>query len=122
MVNTHSRGEKWASGLRTSSKNLLVSSPPPLKSKRGQVLIYALMLGMVVIILGLALAPAIQEQITSSTNESSGDFVGMNCSTTTDSFVKAGCIVSDISLFYVIGVFILIGCAVIVAKIGFGGS
>jgi len=88
-------------------------------NKRSQTLIYGIMLGLTIIILAMALAPSISQFTNSARNETSGDTIGLNCSTTTSNFDKATCIVTDLSLFWFIGSLIFIAGAVIVAKIVF---
>ena len=90
-------------------------------NKSGSVIIFAMMLGMVIIILALALAPAAQDFITSAMNESSGDAIGLDCTNESiSSFDKAACIATDLTLFYFVGILIFIGGLVITAKITFG--
>ncbi len=88
-------------------------------NNRGQTMIYGLMLGLVVIILALALAPVV---INSASNASapSGDALGLDCANTSiDVYTKATCEVVDLSPFYFIGTMICIGGAVVTAKILF---
>lgn len=88
-------------------------------NKQGQVMIYGIMLGLTIIILALALSPAVRDFTQSARNETSGDVVGLNCSTTTNNFDKATCIVTDLNLFYFVSALIFIAGSVIVAKIIF---
>lgn len=90
-------------------------------NKKGSVLFYGFMLGIVVFVLALALAPAVRDFTTGAMNET-GEFGGLNCSNTDDNFIKATCIVTDISLFYFIGSLILIAGIIVSAKFFFGGS
>ena len=80
---------------------------------------YGIMLALTIIVLALALAPVVRDFTESARNESSGDTIGMNCSTTTDDFVKAGCIATDLSLFYLIGGLLVIAGVVITSRIIF---
>lgn len=91
--------------------------------KTGQVWGYALMIGIVVIILALALAPAGNDFITSSMNASVGNTIGLDCDNSSISnFDKGACVVTDFSLFYFFGGLLLIGIAVMSAKIMMGGG
>lgn len=90
-------------------------------NKSGSMRIYGLMLGVTIIILALALAPAGQEFIESAMNSSSTDHVGLDCNNSTISnFDKATCAVTDYSLFYFFGGLIFIGGAVVTARIMIG--
>ena len=87
---------------------------------KGQVQIYALMLGLVVIILGLALAPAVKQSTDSARNATDGDTIGMDCSNESISnFDKATCMATDLSLFYWVGGIIMIGGIIVGAKLIF---
>lgn len=88
-------------------------------NKQGQVMVYGIMLGLVIIILALALAPAVGSFTNGARNETSGDNIGLNCSTTTSNFDKATCVITDLTLFYFIGGLIFVAGSVIVAKIVF---
>ena len=82
-------------------------------NNRGQVVFYTLMIGIVIIIIGLALAPVVQDFITDARNETTG----MDCDNSSISdFDKAGCITSDLTLFYFIAGLIFLGGAVIAAR------
>ena len=84
-----------------------------LKNKKGSVLIYLMMLGFLVILLALYLAPAILQV----TNEARADVTGLNCSSADISnYDKATCIVTDASMFYFIGSLIFVGGLIITAK------
>ena len=86
---------------------------------RGQAVFFSMMLVVVLIILAMALAPTIKEFTSRSMNESSGDFTGMNCSTTDNNFVKGTCIITDLYLPYFIGGLIAIAGGLIGARILF---
>lgn len=78
---------------------------------RGQVIIYTMMVGLLIILLGLYLAPSVTE-FTNST------MVSMQCNNSSISnFVSAACIAVDVGGFYFIGALILIGGAFITIKI-----
>jgi hypothetical protein len=90
-------------------------------NNKGSVMFYALMLGITVFVLALALAPSVSEFTIDAMSNSTDGFSGMNCSTTESNFIKATCIVTDLSLFYFIGVLILIAGVIVTAKFFFGG-
>ena len=82
-------------------------------NKRGQVIFVTLMIAIVVIVLALAFAFPVKE----ATQDARGT---MNCSDTTIStFDKAGCLASDLTLFYFIGGMIFIAGAVVTARVIF---
>ena len=90
-------------------------------NKSGQVVVYSLMISLVVLILALALAPAVSEQTNSAMNDTNGDTIGMNCSNPDlDNFTKAGCIATDISLFWFIAGLIFLAGSIATAKVVFG--
>ena len=92
-------------------------------NKSGQVQIYAFMIGIAVLVLALALAPAIKESIDNARNETVGDFIGMDCGNESISnFQKAGCLASDLTMFYFIGTLIFIVGAIVTAGIVLGGN
>ena len=87
---------------------------------KGQIGIFALMLGLTIIILGLALAPAVAESVGNAGNATIGDTLGMDCNNSTISnFTKAACITSDLSIFYFVGGIILLAGGIIVARLVF---
>ena len=87
-------------------------------NNKGQVIFFGLMLCIVIIVMALALAPAIKETVDNARNSSSGDIQGMDCSNTSISdFDKAACTATDLTMFYFIGGLIFIGGAVLAAKI-----
>ena len=89
------------------------------KVKKGQVGMwgYMLMLGLVIIILALALAPAGKSFIDSAMGTTTADFIGLDCATTTNNFVKGTCTILDFSLVYFFGGLIFIGGGIISAKL-----
>jgi len=87
-------------------------------NKKGSILIYGLMLGLVIIILALSLAPTGQQVISEAMNQSTSNAIGLNCSNSTISnFDKAACVVTDFSLPYFFGGLIFIAGAIIVGRI-----
>jgi len=91
-----------------------------MESKRGSVMFYSLMLGIVIFVLALALGPAVSSFTNSAMNQTVGDTVGLDCDNTTDKFVKATCIVADLSLVYFIGSLILMAFVIVGSKILIG--
>lgn len=90
-------------------------------NKRGSFVVYGLMVGLVLIILALALAPAISQFTTAAMNISHGDTVGLNCSyDNISNFDKAACVATDLTLFYFIAFLIFLAGAVVTAKFVFG--
>ena len=90
-------------------------------NKQGQVIIYGLMLGMVIIILALALAFPLRESADTAMDESSDTNLGLNCANESiSSFDKVTCYALDLSPFYFIGTIIMIGGVILTAKILFG--
>ena len=91
-----------------------------MQNKKASVMIYSVMLGVVVIILALALAPAGKQVIGSAMNVTVGDSIGMDCGNSSISnFQKAACVVTDFSLFYFFGGLIFVAGTIIVGRIVF---
>jgi len=89
-------------------------------NKKGQVLIVTFMIGLVVLIVALALAPGLQQSIELARNDSTSSSVGLNCSNDSISnFDKAACVASDITLPYFIGFLLFFAGAIIVGRIIF---
>lgn len=110
-------------------------------NNKGQVLFYAFMLGLTVIVLALALAFPVREQIDSVRSASSetnfsyevsngteGSYwingtittQGLDCDNSSISmYDKSTCVVTDLGIFYFIGILIFIGGAIITSKIIF---
>lgn len=89
-------------------------------NKKGQVGIwaYALMLGITVIIIALALAPSLQDVGSEVMNNTVGDTLGLDCNNDTISnFQKGTCVITDFSMFYFFSGLVLIGGSIIIAKI-----
>jgi uncharacterized membrane protein len=88
-------------------------------NRKGQVIIYGLMVGLIIIVLALALAPATTNFSATAMNNSS-DNSGLNCSDTTISnYDKGACVVVDLYSAYFIGALIFIGGAILISKIIF---
>jgi len=91
-------------------------------NKRGQVQMYALMLGIVVIILSLALAPIIMDISTDAQAADSGDTMGLDCSNESISnFDRITCYATDLTPFYFVGSLLMIGGVILTVKIIFAG-
>ena len=89
-------------------------------NNKGQVIFYTFMLGLVIAILALALAPALQSQITDARNVSTDSSVGLDCDNSSISnFDKAACVASDITLPYFIGFLLFFAGAIVVGRIIF---
>ena len=71
------------------------------------------MLGVTIIILGLAFAPGIKTQVDDARNTSNMDCENSSIS----SFDKVACVATDLTIPLIIGVIIFIGGAVIIAKV-----
>ena len=91
-------------------------------NKRGQVWAYSLMLSITVIVIVLALAPAGKSVIDDALGNSTANFIGLDCDTTSDNYRKGTCTILDFSLAYVFGGMLLIGVGIMLARIQFGGS
>lgn len=92
-------------------------------NKRGQVVIYLLMLGIVVIILMLALAPTIKYQIEGVRNTTFEGQSGLDCSNSSISdYQKGQCMVVDLTMPYWFFIGVGIAGAVLVARLYLGGS
>ena len=88
---------------------------PLKKNKKGQVIFFAFMLGITIIVLALALAPAIKESV-----DEVRDADNMDCGNESISiFDKAGCLAADLTLFHFIGGILAIAIAVLTARIIF---
>ena len=92
-------------------------------NKQGQVWGYTIMLGVVLFVLALALAPAGNTFVKDAMGSSTSDFIGLDCDNSSISnFAKGTCVITDFSQAYFFGGLILIGLAVIGAKLSFGGT
>lgn len=90
---------------------------------KGQIWGYALMLGITIIVVALALAPLGQDFIDEGMNASTSDLIGLDCSNSSiSSFSKGTCVITDFSLAYFFGGLVLIGLGVITARISFIGG
>lgn len=89
-------------------------------NKRGQVIFYAFMIGITIIILALALAPAIKSFTDDAMNQTIGDKAGLDCNNVSISnFDKVTCNAVDLTAFYFIGGVLMIGLIVLSARIIF---
>ena len=91
-------------------------------NKRGQTWAYGFMLGIIIFILALALAPSVAQFTNDARNDSTDGYTGMNCSAPRDNFIRATCIVTDLSLPYFIGILIFMAGIAVTAKYFFGGG
>ena len=90
-------------------------------NKSGQASVLTFMIAIVIIILALAWAVPVNEMTNLALNESS-EIGGMNCTATTDNFVKAGCWVADIGQAYYIGAVLALAGVIIAARLIYGGN
>ena len=81
-------------------------------NKRGFVFLYTLMVGICIVILGIAFAPAIKQVIDNAMLE-------LTCSTPANDFDQATCWFMDTQKVLFVGAVIFIGLAVIGAKVVF---
>lgn len=81
-------------------------------NKRGVVFFYTLMVGICIIILGIAFAPAIKQVIDESMTQ-------LTCSTPANDFDQATCWYMDMQKLAFVGGAIFIGIAVIGARVVF---
>ena len=89
-------------------------------NKKGQLIIVTFMIGLVIVILALALAPALQSQITDARNVSTNSSIGLNCGNESISnFDKATCTATDITLPYFVGFLLLMAGAIAMGRIIF---
>ena len=92
-------------------------------NNKAQVSMVAFMLAIVIIILGLSFAFPVNESTTNAMNEtdsSLGEVGGLNCTGTTDNYVKATCWVTDIGQAWFIGAILAMAGLVIAARVIWG--
>ena len=77
------------------------------------------MLAVVAILLALAFAPSVNEITTKAMNATS-EVGGMNCTATSDDFVKAACWTADIGQAYFIGGILAIAGVIIAGRVIWG--
>jgi len=89
-------------------------------NKKGQTILYALSLGLCIIIVALALAKPTSDSSATAMDNSTADSIGLNCTDgSIDNYIHATCITVDLLPFYFIGSLLFIGGAVLIAKIVF---
>lgn len=89
-------------------------------NKRGQVIFVGFMIGLVILVLALALAPSVKNSTDVARNESTNSSIGLDCSNESISnFDKASCIATDLMLPYFIGFLIFFAGAIVVGRIIF---
>lgn len=82
-------------------------------NKSGQVIFFTFMVGITIILVGLACAPMIKEIVTDSSTS-------MDCNNESISnFQRVGCIANDVNMPLAIGVIIFLGGGVILARVIF---
>ena len=94
-----------------------------MRNKRGQMWAFSLMLGITIIVLGLALAPAGKRMVDDAMNTSTATVIGLDCNNESISnFAKGTCVITDYSLPYFFGGIILVGVGIILARFTFIGG
>ena len=89
-------------------------------NSRGQIWGYAVMLSMVLLVLALALAPAVATFASEAMNTTTDSRIGLDCNNESiNNFAKGSCTILDFSQAYFIGGIILIALAVLTARIVF---
>ena len=89
-------------------------------NKKASIVIYGMMVGLTIIVLALALAPAGKEFISSTMDAPTEDTLGLDCANESISnFDKAACTVTDFSLFYFFGGLIFIAGVIVTSRIMF---
>jgi hypothetical protein len=92
-------------------------------NNNAQTQIYVIMIAIVLIVLGLALAPSIKSFVTPAMNSTDGNNIGMDCQNDSISnFDKVSCTAVDSFNYLFFGVVIFIAGAIVFGKIYFGGS
>lgn len=82
-------------------------------NNRGQVVFFALMLGIVVVLLAMALVPVVNQVVGETRNATTDTQVGLDCSNTSISdYVKSQCIITDVTTPYFF--FGLVGIALLI--------
>lgn len=90
---------------------------------KGQLFFFTLMLATVVIVLALAMIPAVRQQVDISRAPSTTDTVGLDCNNSTiPDFQKAQCVLTDLATPYFFFGLIAIAGVIIGAKLIFGGA
>tara|TARA_R100001530_G_scaffold127905_1_gene97345 strand:+ start:82 stop:342 length:261 start_codon:yes stop_codon:yes gene_type:complete len=85
-------------------------------NNRGQVIFFGFMLGLVIILLGMSLAPGIKQSV-----DNSRAVNNMDCTNSSISYSqRAACVATDTMNFYFVGGIILIGGLVIGSRILIG--
>ena len=87
-------------------------------NKKAQVFFYALMIGVILIVLGLALAGPVKDTVDSARNQTTDEGqLGLDCTNSSiSSYDKATCVVADLTIFHFIGGIIFIAGALLTAK------
>lgn len=87
-------------------------------NNKGQIIIVTFMIGLVVAILALALAPAVKQFTDDARNESTDSSIGLDCDNDSISnFKKAGCVATDITLPYFVGFLLLLAGAIVTGRL-----
>lgn len=90
-------------------------------NKFAQVRIYALMVGIVIMLLGIYFAKPITDLTTGAMQNTTETALGLNCTDgSIDNYRKATCIATDLIAPYFVGLLIFLGGGILVAKFAFG--
>ena len=88
--------------------------------KKGQTIIYGLMVALAIIVLALALAPPVTNFSATAMNNTTTTSVGLNCTDgSIDNYYKAACVVTDLYSPYFVGALLFIGGAILISRIIF---
>jgi len=96
--------------------------------RKGSALLFSLMLGLTIIVLALALAPAVKTQIDNVRNTTYSESIdgdsnpvqltGLDCENPSISkYDKAACVTTDLTIFYFIAGLIFVAGSIITARI-----
>lgn len=92
--------------------------------KKGQVVFYTLMIGIVIILLALALAPVVKEFVDNARSNNytinpsaPGNSSGLDCDNAgITKYTKVACVVADLTIFHFIIGLVVLGGAIILAR------
>jgi len=91
-------------------------------NKRGQVIFYVFMLGIVLFVLALALTPVVKIFVDDSRNTTTETRLGMDCDNSSISnFQQAQCLIVDFTLPYFLIALLGLAAVVFGARVLFGG-
>jgi hypothetical protein len=89
-------------------------------NRKGQVIIYGLMVSLCIIILALALAKPTTDFSSTAMGNTTADHLGLNCTDgSIDNYYRGACIVTDLYAPYLIGIMLFLAGGIIISKIIF---